>query len=716
MAAVPPVGRRWPRTAGVFRSHQVEAHVVKSAKYVLYGVSTVAALALLAVGAVVFIVDGAFVKGRLQQLMSGKHRTLTIDGTPTLTLFPVARITLGRLSLSEVGSDTNFVVLDSADVAVRVMPLLSGVVQLELFKVTGLRARVISDKNGKLNYSDLLDPTTPNPTVHVAEVNIAQAQLYYHDELTGQALTLVEMKLTAGRLDGVIPGPVALAARIVGHQPEVDLHATISGALRYDLAKEEIGAEQFLFKVDGHYDTDTLLAELTAPRVEISPARATGSAVNAILKLSGPKRQANATLKMAAIEGTAAAFTIPDIAAEWTAAIGNKPFTGAAHVSIKASLPKHTLDATLVSTLDESAINATLNVLDTDPLKAKFDIGVDHIDLDRYIPAARKGAKSDSVIDLSMLKGKSVNGTFHADALTMSRARLQKVAITVALANGTLTIGPHSASLYGGTLVGALSVTADSNRILVKETLENVAVGTLMRDIARQDRFDGRGSVDLDLRTLGTTSLAIKRALNGSVKVSLRDAAIKGVNLAERVRNVKATLLRRKETYDPSTKTDFSTMRVNFTIKNGVAFSDDLNALSPFLRLGGVGNIDFGRNTIAYVANAKVVATSRGQGGREAVDVAGVSIPIQVSGPLDKPEWHIDYSGLARGVAAGAGTLAKKGAEGAGTLAKKGAGGAGTLAKKGAGGAGTVAKKGVGGVGGVIKGFGGRFRKKQPPP
>lgn len=690
--------------------------MVKSVKYTLYAVSAVAALAVLAVVAVVLIVDGAFVKSRLQALMTAKHRTLTIEGTPTLTLFPVARITLGRLSLSEAASDTNFVVLDSADIAVRVMPLLSGVVQLELFKVTGLKARMVSDKNGRLNYRDLVDPTTPNPTVHVGEVNIGQAQLFYHDELTGQELTLVEMKLTAGRLDGAVAGPVALAARIVGHQPEVDLHATMSGALRYDLSREEVGAEQFAFKVDGHYDTDTLTAELTAPRIEISPARATGSAVNAVLKLSGPERQANATLKMAAIEGTAAAFAIPDIAAEWTAAVGGKPFTGKAQLSLKASLPKHTLDATLASTVDESAITATLNVLDTDPLDAKFDIGVDRIDLDRYIPVAKKDAKTDSVIDLSMLKGKSVNGTFHADALTMSRARLQKVAITVKLADGTLTIGPHSASLYGGTLVGALSVTADSNRIVVKETLENVAVGTMMRDIARQDRFDGRGSVELDLRTLGTTSLAIKRALNGSVKVALKDGAIKGVNLADRVRNVKATLLRRKETYDPSTKTDFSEMRVNFAIKNGVAFSDDLHALSPFLRLGGIGNIDFGRNTIAYVANAKVVATSRGQGGREAGDVAGVSIPIKVSGPLDKPEWHIDYSGLARGVAAGAGTLAKKGAVGAGTQAKKGAGGAGTLAKKGTGGAGTVAKKGASGVGGVIKGFGGRFRKKQPPP
>lgn len=696
---------------------------MKFAKFALYTVGAVAGLVGVALVAVILIVNGSFVKGRLEKLMADKHRTLKIEGVPALTLFPVARITMGKLSLSELNSDTTFISLDSADIAVRVMPYFSGVIQLEEMNVLGLNARVVSDKNGKLNYGDLLDPNAPYPNVHVGAVNIDRAKMFYRDDLTGQQLTLVEMKFTTGRLDGVVAGPVALDARIVGHEPEVDLKATMSGALRFDLNSQEIGAEKFALKVGGRYDTDTVSVNLNVPRIEITPARATGSAVDASLKLSGPARQVTATFKMAAVEGSAAAFSFPEIAAAWNAKLKDKSFTGNAKASVKASLSKHTLDATLATKLDESNIKATVNVANTAPLDAKFDISVDQIDLDRYISPTKSEVKSDpktavkpdTLIDLSMLKGKTVNGTFHAGALKMSRAKLQAVAVTVKLADGTLVIGPHAAQLYGGTVAGTVSISADSNRLVIAEQLDNVAVGTLMQELSRQDRFNGRGSVNLDLRSHGASFNAMKHALNGTVKVVLKDAAIKGVNLAERVRNVKATLLRRKEVYDPTTKTDFSEMRMSIAIKNGVASSNDLHALSPFIRLGGIGTVDFGRNTISYVANAKVVVTSVGQGGREANDVSGVNIPINVVGSLDKPEWHIDYSGLARGVAGSAGTLAKKGVQGAGTLAKNGAGSAGTLAKKGAGGAGEVAKKGASGVGGVLKGIGGRFRKKDPP-
>ena len=105
-------------------------------------------------------------------------------------------------------------------------------------------------------------------------------------------------------------------------------------------------------------------------------------------------------------------------------------------------------------------------------------------------------------------------------------------------------------------------------------------------------------------------------------------------------------------------------MSASFKIANGVAHNDDLKAASPFLRLGGAGNLDIGNNTIDYLAKATLAATSKGQGGRDVANVAGVTIPVKLSGALDNPQWHVDYSALLGGAAGGVTETVKKGASG----------------------------------------------------
>src|SRR5258706_1602577 len=200
---------------------------MKILKYVLYGIGGLLALAVLAVAAALFIVDGAFVKARLEQAMKAKNRTVSIEGTPKVRLFPVAGIALGKTSISEPASDRVFVALDSAEIAVRAMPLLSGEVALETLKVSGLRANLVRRKDGTMNYADLSWPADKAsakgeapPRVRLAEVLIEKAQLSYHDEASGQELSVAELNVKTARLDGQTPGDVAISARLNRQKPE----------------------------------------------------------------------------------------------------------------------------------------------------------------------------------------------------------------------------------------------------------------------------------------------------------------------------------------------------------------------------------------------------------------------------------------------------------------------------------------------------------------
>jgi AsmA protein len=646
---------------------------MKAIKYLLYGIVGLVALAVIALGAAFVIVDGQFVKTRLERAMKEKNRTLKIDGVPQVKLFPVAGIALGKTSLSEPGSDKGFLSFESAEVAVRVMPLLSREVAVETLKLSSLRANLVRRKDGSMNFSDLAGAkekaagqSGEPPNLRIGEVIVEKVQLSYRDEATGQDLNIADLNLKTGRLDGQTPGDLSLSARITGKKPEADLRAQAAGALRFNLGKEEFGFDKFSAQLKGRFDQDTVAAEFSAPKLEVTRAKASGAEVKASIQVKGPQRHIDARLLIEALEGSATALTIRKVSLDLDAAAAGISTKAKLDAAVKANLARQDLQADVSGRLDDSALKAKVALTKFAPLQATFDASIDRLNLDRYFPPERREAKPDERIDLGALKGKSVNGKIAIGGLTVKRIKLENVKAELKLEEGKLEIAPHTANLYGGTLAGALTADANGNRIQIKETAQNVAVGALLRDAAQKDVLEGRGNVTLDVQSAGGSVTALKKALAGSARVAMKDGAIKGINLAESTRNAKAALGAKQTKADPSQKTDFTEMSASFKIAKGVAHNDDLKALSPFLRLGGVGDLDIGNNTIDYLAKATLAATAKGQGGRDVGQVAGITIPVKLSGALDNPTWHVDYTALL-GSGAGAVTeTVKKGASGIG--------------------------------------------------
>lgn len=656
---------------------------MKAIKFLFLGLAGLVVLALIGLGAALMIVDGQFVKTRLERAMKEKNRTLKIEGTPQLKLFPVAGISLGKTTLSEPGSEKLFVSLDSVEVAVRVMPLLSHEVAVETLKLSGLMATVVRRKDGSMNFSDLSGPAQKDkkseapPNVRIAEVQVEKTQVTYRDEATGQELQLADLSLKTGRLDGQTPGDLAFSARITGKRPEVDLRAQAAGALRFNLAREEFGFDKFAAQLKGRIDKDSLAAEFSAPKVEVTPAKASGTDVKASIVLKGPQRNVNAKLLISSVQGSATALTIPKVLIDLDAAAAGAAIKANLEASIKANLAKQDLHADVSGKLDDSVLKAKIDLSNFAPLKVAFDVSIDRLNLDRYMPPDRKEAKSDDRVDLGALKGKTVSGKLAIGALTVKRAKLDNVKAEVKLADGKLEVSPQTANLYGGTLSGTVTADANGNRISIKEAAQNVAVGTLLRDVAQKDVLEGRGNLNLDVQTSGGTVTALKKALAGSARVEMKDGAIKGVNLADSARNVKSMLGAKQQKADATQKTDFSEAGASFKIAGGVARNDDLKVASPFIRIGGAGNLDIGNNVIDYLAKATLAATAKGQGGRDAKDVAGITLPIKLTGALDNPAWNVDYSALVGSAAAGGITeTIKKGVGGTAGGAAGGVGGA----------------------------------------
>ena len=318
--------------------------------------------------------------------------------------------------------------------------------------------------------------------------------------------------------------------------------------------------------------------------------------------------------------------------------------------------------------LDDSTIKAKF----TGAEPYNFEASIDKINVDRYLgeptkeaaakPAAEKPApqaakEEDAPVDLSGLKDLNAKGKLSIGELQVRGLKVAEVNAQLNAEKGRVAIAPHSAKLYEGTVSGEVVADANRNAISLKEQLKGIAIGPLLRDVAQRDQLEGKGDITLDVTAAGKTVNAMKKSLSGTAKVHLADGAIKGINLAEIIEKGRSLLGRSggnsaaagESANDKTRRTDFSELGASFQIKNGVAHNEDLDMKAPLFRLGGNGNIDIGESKLDYTAKAAVVATSKGQGGKERNDLAGLTVPVHLTGPLDDLKYQVDYRAMASG-------------------------------------------------------------------
>ncbi len=142
------------------------------------------------------------------------------------------------------------------------------------------------------------------------------------------------------------------------------------------------------------------------------------------------------------------------------------------------------------------------------------------------------------------------------------------------------------------------------------------------------------------------------------MRLELRDGAVRGINIAQTVREAKAKIgeLRGKPVAQTGTastdqKTDFSELSGSFRIREGVAHNDDLLLKSPLLRATGAGDINLGMERVDYLVKTTIVSTLQGQGGPELQALKGVTVPVRLAGPFAAIGWKIDFRGIVRDVA-----------------------------------------------------------------
>lgn len=577
---------------------------MKWLKYSLYALVILTALLVIGAAILALTFDPNQYKSEVEKLVQERTgRTLKFHGDVKLAFWPSLGVSVGRVTLSRRASAHEFAAFDAAHVSVQLLPLLRGEALVDQVRIAGLKASVIRARGGKFDFEDLLGAAGGNKPAgapsrpakvkfDVAGIQFENGTLAYRDEGSGQTLEIRHLELRTGRIAEDVPGNLSLGAQLQGKQPLVDAKVALESGYRFSLARQEYALNGLSLKVDGAAAQFSRLA----------------------LTLSG---------------------------------------------DVRADAAKESISADLIAKFDETTVKAKTAMAGFSAPRYSFDVAVDKLNLDRYLqaspnakpaPGANSKVDVDVPVDLSALKGLRADGKLRLGALQVQGLKLADVQAQLRLADGRADLAPHSAKLYQGTLQGALTFNANGNRVAMKETLENVAIGPLVKDLMARDAVEGRGDVTLDVTAAGASVNAMKKALAGSARVELRDGAVKGFNLTEALRKTKAAFgskSAQQQVTDTSQRTDFSAMSASFVIRNGVARNDDLEVKAPLVRLGGAGDIDIGSARLDYLAKATVVATAKGQDGADLDHLAGLTIPVKLTGPFDAPKYEIDYRSIA---------------------------------------------------------------------
>jgi AsmA protein len=314
--------------------------------------------------------------------------------------------------------------------------------------------------------------------------------------------------------------------------------------------------------------------------------------------------------------------------------------------------------AKLAGQFDQSKVDVDATITNFAKPNAVFTASLDKLDADRYVtkgksaPAASGAvpAPKDAPVDLSALKSVSGSGNVRIGELKVANVRTSNVNLAVKLAGGRADITNANLGLYGGTASATGFVDANTNAMAVKANLAGVSVLPLMKDAMDKDVLEGKGTVALNLTTKGATVDALKRGLNGNIDVNLRDGAVKGLNLAQQLRDFRGKLQLGKNdggAAKKTEKTDFSEMSGKFTANNGVLTASDVKLASPFIRAtqGNPANVDLVGEKLDFVVRATLVNTSTGQGGKES-GLKDLTIPVRLSGPFSAPGYDIQWSAV----------------------------------------------------------------------
>ncbi len=588
-------------------------------------------------------------------------RDLTIAGGARIGFWPRLSIRLNDVTLSNppgMGGGT-FLKVAEIDLAVEARPLLQRRLEVKRIYMRRPQVNLLVDRKGRQNWDFSAATETAagkgdggaaapagnggagggNPAgglldeVRIAPIIIEEGRVGYLDERDGTTFTATDVNLNVS-----LPtpeSPLSLKGSAVWRQQPVrfalfikapqrlatggsPLEANIDTA-RLKASYTGLASLRTGFELAGHLEASTpsLRGMMRWLGVDIPPGRGLEAlSVRGGLDLRPDRLELKkATLKL---DGMTARGTV-------------RVLTKGARPKIVAALGVDRIDTNVYMAPEKAAKDGGKSGKDGKPGGTSSAGGVT--------------AWSDAPIDLSSLKAVDADLRLAANAILYRKVRIGRSSVTATLKNGVLDASLKDMALYGGRASGRLVLDGSGPKAVVRGALNAKGLNGegLLKDFADMTSLRGTLDMSLSLAAKGRSQQEMVSTLLGKARLTFRDGAVKGVNIARLVRTVEKAVVNGWEKA-PKEKTDFAELSGSFDIRDGIAKTKDLKMLGPLVRLSGSGEVDLLRRRLDLRIDPKLVKSLKGQGGK--FDLKGLPVPILIRGPWDNPKIYPDIEGI----------------------------------------------------------------------
>ncbi len=638
-------------------------------------------LAIAGIIAFKLLADPERVKAQVIALVAEQTgRELTIDGELSLSFVPWLGFKVGAMSLNneEGFADEPFASVTGAEARVRLLPLFRKQIEVGTLVVSGLTLDLVENRAGQTNWDDFM-PGEQAQAAEAAEggfqargianIQINNADIRYRSLASGSDYRLSDASLSAGPLTPGEPFDVdlvfdaavddTLAVRTeASARLATDLDAGIvrseRASARLDLSGSAVGEQA----VPMTLDIGELALDSEAGRLDLKELVVRVHNLTARTSLQGQDIFATPVFRGPLVVEK---FSLRDLLGKLAVEVPDTADRSVLRaVTLKANLEagsdRLALDG-LDARVDDSAMTGRFAMVDFTRRRMSFDLSIDTLDADRYLPppakagAGDEGVAAEGELPVELLRSLDANGTLRIGSLKVAGIQSTNVVATVKARNGELRVNPSQAQLYGGEYRGDVRLAARGKalNIAMNEKVTGVQAGALAGDLFDARRLSGTADVTLRLDGSGPTMAAIRESLSGDLAFAFTDGFVEGVDLWYEIRRAKA-LFGKGTPPSPSdpARTRYSDMRGTAVVRDGVLRNDDFTAQLPFVKLSGRGAIDLARSTIDYSLTALVLKQPEVVAEESLADLVGARIPVRISGDLLAPSVAPDIGAWAR--------------------------------------------------------------------
>lgn len=584
-----------------------------------------------------------------EKVTQASGRTFTMGDDMDLSVFPWVGIKLTDIHLGnpEGFANKEMISVKKFEARLKVMPLLSKQIEVATFVLDTPVIYLEHKKDGTANWEGIgksepkkiskakkKQPSSstwrlPIDSLKVAKLSIVNGQLIYKDQITGRQKQITDFNFELEDISLDKPISILFDAKV--DKKPVSLSGTI-GPIGQDPGK-------------GVISIDLVLKALEAVVVKINgqivdPMKPSRFDINIEIPSFSPR-------KLIAALGQQFPVQTSDPKALDAMALKTQ---------IKGTLDQISiLQGQLV--IDDSKLDFSATAKDFSRPDLTFDLALDNIDLDRYLPkpppkdgATGVGSKTKTTAkkkrtDYDPVRALVMDGKIIAGKIKAHGVLAEKINLRIKAKDGVITIDPFGLNLYQGSVASTfqLDVRKRDPQISVTLKASNIQAGPLIKDALQKEMIEGTLASDINFSMQGEDPDMIKKTLNGKGGLLFTDGAIIGIDVAGMVRHVKAKFGGQKPTGEKP-RTDFSELNIPFTAKNGLVKIDGTRMMSPLVRIIASGDIDLVKELLDMRVDPKFVATLKGQGDTQ--DRSGLMVPLLIKGSFASPEIYPDLKGI----------------------------------------------------------------------